>query len=64
MSEGRREGVSAGARELQGEVAVVSGASRGIGQAIAREFASGGARVTVLSRGRDGAETAAERVAG
>ncbi len=64
MSEGRREGVSAGARELQGEVAVVSGASRGIGQAIAREFASGGARVTVLSRGRDGAETAANELPG
>jgi len=41
------------ARELEGKIAVVTGGSRGIGLAICRSLADGGARVAVL--GRDGA---------
>jgi 3-oxoacyl-[acyl-carrier protein] reductase len=37
--------------ELEGKVAVVTGAGRGIGAAIARELAAGGARVVVNYRG-------------
>jgi 3-oxoacyl-[acyl-carrier protein] reductase len=42
--------------ELHGRVALVTGASRGIGLAIARELASAGARVAVVAR--DGARAA------
>jgi 3-oxoacyl-[acyl-carrier protein] reductase len=38
--------------ELEGKVAIVTGASRGIGRAIARELASGGARVVLNFRER------------
>jgi 3-oxoacyl-[acyl-carrier protein] reductase len=43
--------------ELQGQTALVTGGSRGIGLAIARELASAGARVAVVAR--DGARAAA-----
>lgn len=43
-------------RELEGQVAVVTGGSRGIGLAIARALAEAGARVAVL--GRNGARAA------
>jgi NAD(P)-dependent dehydrogenase (short-subunit alcohol dehydrogenase family) len=45
---------------LAGQVALVSGASRGIGQAVALVFAREGARVALLARGRG----ELERVAG
>lgn len=45
---------------LAGQVALVSGASRGIGQAVALAFAREGARVALLARGRG----ELERVAG
>ncbi|HHO81314.1 MAG TPA: SDR family NAD(P)-dependent oxidoreductase, partial [Bacillaceae bacterium] len=49
--------------ELAESVALVTGASRGIGRAIALELARGGARVLVVYRGRrDAAEAVVELV--
>ena len=49
--------------ELAGKVAVVTGASMGIGEAIAKVFAEQGASVVLLSRDASRAEAARERIA-
>jgi len=48
--------------DLTGRVALVTGASRGIGAAIARMLADNGARVVVSSRRQDGCEAVAEDI--
>jgi NAD(P)-dependent dehydrogenase (short-subunit alcohol dehydrogenase family) len=45
-----------------GEVVVVTGASAGVGRAVAREFARHGASVGLLARGREGLEAARSEV--
>jgi len=40
-------------RALEGRTTLVTGASRGVGAAVARSFAAGGARVALLSRSGD-----------
>lgn len=47
---------------LQDQVAIVTGGSRGIGEAIALAFAREGARVVVSSRKPEGVAAAAERI--
>src|SRR4051794_10828673 len=44
------------------EVVVVTGASSGIGRAIARRFAQDGARIGLIARGRDGLQGASEEI--
>jgi short-subunit dehydrogenase len=46
----------------QGEVVVITGASAGVGRATVREFASRGAAIGLIARGRDGLEAAAAEV--
>jgi NAD(P)-dependent dehydrogenase (short-subunit alcohol dehydrogenase family) len=48
--------------DFHGKVALVTGASRGIGHAIAAELARGGAAVTISSRKPDQVEAAAEQL--
>ena len=49
-------------RGIEGNVAVVTGASSGIGRAVARELSRAGADVALLARGVDGLEAAAREV--
>lgn len=48
--------------DLSGKVAVVTGASRGIGQAIAEAYAQQGAEVIVSSRKQDGCDAVARTI--
>src|ERR1700680_2697582 len=48
--------------QLSGKVVVVTGASMGIGEAIAKSFADGGASVVLLSRDAERAEAARGRI--
>src|SRR5438105_15649222 len=47
---------------LEGKVAIVTGASRGIGEATAREMAAKGAKVVVASRKMDGLKPVADSI--
>jgi NAD(P)-dependent dehydrogenase (short-subunit alcohol dehydrogenase family) len=48
--------------DLSGKVAIVTGASRGIGQAIAERFAEAGAQVVLSSRKQEGLDPVAEAI--
>lgn len=47
---------------MEGQTAVVTGATRGIGSAVARAFAEAGAQVVICSREREALETVAEEI--
>jgi NAD(P)-dependent dehydrogenase (short-subunit alcohol dehydrogenase family) len=44
------------------EVVVITGASAGVGRAVARAYAARGARIGLLARGRDGLDAAQREV--
>ena len=47
---------------IMGKTVIITGASRGIGEAAAHVFAEAGARVALLARGRDAIETIAGKI--
>ena len=49
---------------LQGKTAIITGASKGIGKAIARTFAAAGASVALAARGREELEQTAKEIEG
>lgn len=49
-------------RRFEGKVVVVTGASAGIGRAVARAFGQAGARVGLIARTRDALENAASEI--
>ncbi|MBJ22309.1 MAG: SDR family oxidoreductase [bacterium] len=49
--------------ELAGRVALITGSTRGIGAAIAEEFAEAGAEVIITGRSREEAQAVADRIA-
>jgi len=49
--------------ELQGKTAIVTGGSRGIGKAVARELAQEGVDVVIVARGREALEATARELA-
>ncbi|HSW13945.1 MAG TPA: SDR family NAD(P)-dependent oxidoreductase [Solimonas sp.] len=51
-------------KDLKGKVALVTGASMGIGAAISRELAGAGCKVALLARGRDALEQLATEIRG
>ncbi len=47
---------------LEGKIALISGASRGIGESIAHAFAEAGAKVVVSSRKQEGVDAVAKKI--
>ena len=49
--------------KLSGQIAIVTGAGRGIGRAIAEQYAAEGARVALVSRTREELDKVAQDIA-